>query len=172
MSLPLTTRFGADPLLDLEIANKRYVDNNSGSGNTFARVVKKLDEIVNNSSTLQNDDELLVALDANKLYGFLLTCIYTSAGIADFKWGWSVPAGVTMEWQVVSLVNSAALNQTQTKALNGLGVTIETMETFSGVIRVGATAGNVNLQWAQNTANASDTTMERGSFLVTWEETP
>lgn len=27
MSLPLVTRFGADPLLDLEIANKRYVDN-------------------------------------------------------------------------------------------------------------------------------------------------
>jgi len=26
MSLPLVTRFGADPLLDLEVANKRYVD--------------------------------------------------------------------------------------------------------------------------------------------------
>jgi len=26
MSLPLVTRFGADPLLDLELANKRYVD--------------------------------------------------------------------------------------------------------------------------------------------------
>jgi len=29
MSLPLVTRFGADPLLDLEVANKRYVDNNA-----------------------------------------------------------------------------------------------------------------------------------------------
>jgi len=26
MSLPLVTRFGADPVLDLEVANKRYVD--------------------------------------------------------------------------------------------------------------------------------------------------
>jgi len=26
MSLPLVTRFGADPILDLEVANKRYVD--------------------------------------------------------------------------------------------------------------------------------------------------
>jgi len=26
MSLPLVTRFGADPLLDLEVANKKYVD--------------------------------------------------------------------------------------------------------------------------------------------------
>jgi len=32
MSLPLVTRFGADPLLDLEVANKQYVDNNTGSG--------------------------------------------------------------------------------------------------------------------------------------------
>jgi len=32
MSLPLVTRFGADPLLDLEVANKQYVDNSSGGG--------------------------------------------------------------------------------------------------------------------------------------------
>jgi len=32
LSLPLTTRFGADPLLDLELANKQYVDNSSGGG--------------------------------------------------------------------------------------------------------------------------------------------
>jgi len=31
MSLPLVTRFGADPLLDLEVANKRYVDAGGGS---------------------------------------------------------------------------------------------------------------------------------------------
>jgi len=36
MSLPLVTRFGADPLLDLEIANKRYVDNSSGGGGTWS----------------------------------------------------------------------------------------------------------------------------------------
>jgi len=34
MSLPLVTRFGADPLLDLEVANKRYVDNSSGGTNS------------------------------------------------------------------------------------------------------------------------------------------
>jgi len=32
MSLPLVTRFGADPLLDLEVANKRYVDSSGGGG--------------------------------------------------------------------------------------------------------------------------------------------
>jgi len=30
MSLPLVTRFGADPLLDLEVANKQYVDSSGG----------------------------------------------------------------------------------------------------------------------------------------------
>jgi len=31
LSLPLVTRFGADPLQDLEVANKRYVDTSGGS---------------------------------------------------------------------------------------------------------------------------------------------
>jgi len=35
MSLPLVTRFGADPLLDLEVANKRYVDNSGGGSSLF-----------------------------------------------------------------------------------------------------------------------------------------
>jgi len=35
MSLPLVTRFGADPLLDLEVANKQYVDNSGGGGGWF-----------------------------------------------------------------------------------------------------------------------------------------
>jgi len=41
MSLPLVTRFGADPLLDLEVANKRYVDNSSGgAGGKFFFTVR------------------------------------------------------------------------------------------------------------------------------------
>jgi len=32
MSLPLVTRYGADPTRDLEVANKRYVDNSTGLG--------------------------------------------------------------------------------------------------------------------------------------------
>jgi len=32
MSLPLVTRFGADPIQDLEVANKRYVDSSGGGG--------------------------------------------------------------------------------------------------------------------------------------------
>jgi len=38
----LVTRFGADPLQDLEVANKRYVDNSSGGG---------ILEILNQSNT-------------------------------------------------------------------------------------------------------------------------
>jgi len=35
MSFPLTTRFGADPTRDLEVANKRYVDASGGGLNQF-----------------------------------------------------------------------------------------------------------------------------------------
>jgi len=39
MSLPLVTRFGADPLLDLEVANKRYVDSSGGGANVTIQTI-------------------------------------------------------------------------------------------------------------------------------------
>jgi len=70
MSLPLVTRFGANPRLDLELANKQYVDTSGGL--TFAKVVKAVTQTVNDSTVLVDDDELLASLEANKTYCFLL----------------------------------------------------------------------------------------------------
>jgi len=47
MSLPLVTRFGADPLLDLEVANKRYVDNNAAGG-IFLLTINQTAFVTNN----------------------------------------------------------------------------------------------------------------------------
>jgi hypothetical protein len=59
---------------------------------------------------------------------------------------------------------------TQTTA-NGSSITLSTGQTGDipiiiwGYISVGATAGHLDFQWAQNTSNASSTTVYTGSFL-------
>jgi len=48
MSLPLVTRFGADPLLDLEVANKRYVDASGGGSDHGCRIFHSIAQSVTN----------------------------------------------------------------------------------------------------------------------------
>jgi len=51
LSLPLVTRFGADPLLDLEVANKRYVD--SSGGGATPRIVFSYTEITRSNNDIR-----------------------------------------------------------------------------------------------------------------------
>ena len=57
---------------------------------TFSAIVKKADETVTSSTVMQDDDELTVALSANKSYGFLLVLKIISPAAADFKYNLTV----------------------------------------------------------------------------------
>jgi len=59
MSLPLVTRFGADPLLDLEVANKRYVDASGGGADHGCRAFHSVAQSIANLTvvTLALDSE-------------------------------------------------------------------------------------------------------------------
>jgi len=50
MSFPLVTRFGADPIKDLELANKRYVDNAGGGVDIGCKVTKSADQSIANTT--------------------------------------------------------------------------------------------------------------------------
>jgi len=162
------TRFGPDPLLDLEIANKRYVDSSGGGGNTFGRKVKTVDQIVSNSVVVVDDDELFVPLLANKRYGFLvfIYCEVTSA--SDIREAFSAPAGAVGTWGETLLSNQLmiALSTENTQGTS----TGPRSQYLSGQVLNGGTPGNLNLQWAQNVAEVFDTTVRAGSFMVVWEE--
>jgi len=174
MSLPLTTRFGANPLLELELANKAYVDSSSGGGNTFARVVKKVDESRQSDTTMTDDAELFVPLEANKNYGFETRLFYQSSAAADFKVGYTIPSLATglrlgaSNWHSTVGIATFVI---PTVTFVAMGATLVTTPTYGRVI-MGATAGDLNFQWAQNAPVASDTTVKAGSRLVVWEELP
>jgi len=170
MSLPLVTRFGADPLLDLEIANKRYVDNSGGGGKTFAAITKSVEQIVNNSSTFVDDDELFFAATASKVYGFYLVIHLISGGTPDIKTKFTLPSGAVGTISGAGLQGGTA-GASQDITVSDFHATNNTNQNlaFVGRIIMDTTAGNCNLQWAQNVATASNTKVLAGSYLIVWE---
>lgn len=132
---------------------------------------KTSDETVNNSAVLQNDDQLVAAMVASATYRFHLRLIINSGTTPDFKFTFTLPAGATgsMELFEGSSPTSAAtvlqgpFSVTTTVAMSGVGA--DQIIIAQGVIVVSTTAGNAQLQWAQNTATGSNTSVKTNSFL-------
>ena len=136
----------------------------------FAKVVKEVDEIVNNSAVKQNDDELFFVGTANKVYSFQMYVMVDLNTAIQVQWG--LPAGATGEWNALDWTSGGS-SQTQSVTddifVSSTGGNIEWVP-YAGRIQMGSTTGICNFQWAQNSATAVDTTILRGSVLIVWEE--
>jgi len=140
---------------------------------------KTANETVNNSTALQNDDVLLVSLPTAGLFMFEVDLIYSSSTTADFKAAMTIPAGATFTLMGMGLVVGAAgsagdmqiagttVSGTST-AFGGLGVGTFVPLRLWGEITMGGTAGNLQLQWAQQTLDATNTVVHAGSRMQTW----
>jgi len=167
---PKVTRFGASPLIDSELATKAYVDAGGGSGLTCAKVVKTVDETIQSSTTLQDDDELKFTPSINTVYFVQVLLFLTSAQTADFKHAVSIPAGATARrnetsWQLNDQNSQDWTVENTPSTTNQLE-----MIQLLGRLVMGATAGDFVVQWAQFASQALDTTVNRGSLLLAWEE--
>jgi len=134
-----------------------------GPRSAAVTISKTSDETVNDSATMQNDDELLFAVGANEVWHVIVLAVVNSGATPDIKFGWSVPAGAAILWGNDYQLKS--LTQAQTLA-QGTSGTDQVTTTMSGFVMTGATAGNVNLRWAQDTQDASDTKVLTNSCLI------
>lgn len=133
-------------------------------------VHKTADETVNNSTTFQDDDELILPVLANEVWEFTLHLLYDSSAVADIKVGWTVPTGTTMYYSAIYL-DTALAEATSAHLREGNALTIGGAGAFrhavlSGIILTAATAGDVKLRWAQNSAEVSDTKVLKDSCIV------
>lgn len=123
---------------------------------------------VNNSAVLGNDTVLQHTLVANGVYLWKQRLIYTSSAVADIKWDYSVPAGTTWQVAVTCIPPSGSAWQvfdvTGGGNAEGAGVSTSRSALIEGVLIVGSTGGLLVTQWAQQTANGSDTVMKAGSY--------
>lgn len=132
-------------------------------------VRKSADESVTSSATLQNDDELLLAIAANETRIFDLHVAYVGGTTGDFRFGFTFPSGCNLYLSATSYDTTTTQQSSVSSGASGtasaLGATTAVLFHARGVVMNGATAGNFQFQWAQSVSNGTATTVKAGSTL-------
>lgn len=133
--------------------------------------IKGSSQSVTSSTTLVNDAALVLALPANSTWKFTLDLLYQANTTANLKFGWTVPSGCTLAAGVnfadtTLVARLGQMNQSTVQPVGGNGATTPLSALVSGTIVVSSTAGNLQLQWAQNTSNATAASVLAGSDLT------
>lgn len=136
--------------------------------------VKSIDETVISTTTLQDDNELVVAVAANAVYELRMFLAYTTADTPDIKVGFSVPAGTTMSWSTrhldpsvtspTGIIYTGVITAADAAGLSGGGGG-NMMCDVTGLVRVSTTAGNLQFRFAQLVSTASTTKVLANSWL-------
>jgi hypothetical protein len=123
---------------------------------------------------LADDPELAIPIGANEIYS--ITGFFKSSSTSitpDIKIAFTVPAGAAMDiiyhsnGGTLTTFTSAALRDSgQPSPLISIGANIINLIMFQGTVVNGSTAGFLKFQWAQNTSNATATTVTAGSYLA------
>lgn len=159
---------GALSVVSLSTTGNASVGGNlsvTGIGQTLF-AYKPTDQTVNNSATMQNDNALVVSVTANAVYRVEMRLRVASGATPDFKYQFTLPAGATGLYSAVTSATGPLVFFVFDDNMSLPQSTEASASTLAfGLLTVGATAGNVQLQWAQNTATVSDTTVLNGSYL-------
>ena len=136
-------------------------------------VIKASDETVNNSDALQDDDDLQITLEANAVYiaESWLEFFNSSGGNQKHEW---VEADGT--YQAIKTVNTLGNDSSATQAQHYEGSTATNWASAVAAgdkcvthtlftIQTGGSGGLFKLQWAQQTASATDLVLKTGSWL-------
>lgn len=126
--------------------------------------------------TLQNDDELLLDVQAGAVYLWLLLATYSggAAGASDLMAGWSLPSGASMVYGRLG-VPAAGGGLAFQKTVDTDVVNYQTAGSGNlaflnaGTLVTGNVAGTAQFRWAQNSGTATATTVHAGSVLAAWQ---
>ena len=150
--------------------------NLTGLVSTFAALTdvhvvrKSADQTVNDSTTLVDDDELTIPVGANEVWEFHAFILVHSGTTPDIKVAWTIPSGgafaVTYSDRVgaTSAMNASVVDTHSARALQTSG-SDQSIQVW-GVYIGSSTAGNVQLQWAQNALEATDTKVLANSYII------
>lgn len=137
-------------------------------------VRKASSQIISNSTTLTNDNELFVSVEASLTYGFEIVVIYEAGTTADYKFALTFPTGSAVSWgnhmesTALGYLPIAYSSYTSGTAVAAGGASIGSPlpTVINGVIVVGGSAGTFRYQWAQNVATVENTATLAGSTFV------
>mgnify|MGYP000290546994 CR=1 FL=1 len=144
----------------------------SALGNPIINKVKLADEVqnstVNATATLQPDDELFFSVGANETWTFRFMIQGNANATPDYKFAVTAPAGATCKVSTADHEAAVSVANLGCGVSTGLvtGNTTNDLYEVVGTVTNGANAGTVQLQWAQNTANAANSTIYAGSSVL------
>ncbi|MGP3686538.1 hypothetical protein ACTVZO_17830 [Streptomyces sp. IBSNAI002] len=135
-------------------------------------VVKTIDEPVTASTTLQDDNQLILPLEAAATYTVRGALFYDGQfNAGNLKLSWALPAGASIFWSANGpALGGAAAYASQAVTSGNISVgtygTGGSKTTASIVAHVTTSAaGNMILRWAQDTSHATPTQIYAKSFL-------
>lgn len=125
------------------------------------------------TSTYADDASLVFGVAEASRYAFRAVVFFDTSAAADFKYQVQGPASPTLvryEVKHIAPGTTAYAGQAvqtafaQSTAITGAGTTGGFVE-INGIVHNGVNGGIVRIQWAQNTLDASNTTVLAGSYL-------
>lgn len=141
--------------------------------NLFAR--KTTDQAVTSSTTFVDDNALALSALASGIYVVLGSIIVDGSTAGDLKHQFTAPSGAAFDWSSYGQSSAATaangsidqaartLTGSVTHGLVGAGTKLAVR--VQGLLVVSSTAGLLQYRFAQNTSDATATTVYAGSFL-------
>lgn len=168
---------------DFVISNNNAIPLQTDSKTMPIMIIKNYDETVTSSDTLQNDDELVIKLPSNSLYEVTLILIYSCSSLTpDIKMAWSASGdytlfsdgrvnitaatGTTSYFDIPLFMNNYGLT---TAIGGGSPITGEMPHYEKILIKTGDGGATLQLQWAQNTSDATGMTVKAGSYIKAYK---
>ena len=139
------------------------------------RVDKTAPQSVTSSTTLVNDGDLTVPVEANAIYEVEALILASGDTAGDIRVAWTIPSGAATAGRVcigpqlgmTAATNTAMVDISRNWATQQTyGVSTSTVGILEkGTLTTSATPGNLQMQWAQGTSSATATNVESGSWL-------
>jgi hypothetical protein len=123
-------------------------------------IVRKTSDETDSTGVLQNDDNLLLAVSANEIWQFRCNLLVVSASTTDFKFALTFPSGSisAMGWSgggaVVAISDVSATASPSATGTLSTTSTVSNHVILEGVVSIGGSGGNLQLQWSGQAAAA------------------
>ncbi len=157
--------------------SKPYWQSDSGDVYVLTRpetiVLKTSNETATSDTTLSDDAELLFAIGASETWVFEFFIIWRAHVDGDIKFTVTVPSGAAGDWVLSAQTGTAGDNPTY-RGNVAFGTQISQIVDSTnqkrgayiwGTVRNSTTAGNITLQWAQNSSSGTGTIVFADSWV-------
>lgn len=146
--------------------------------------VRKFSSVSRALTTTPTDDpELFLPMVANSTWEFTVHGFCTAETAADVRVHMAYPTGCTIFWDILGpgttwgastgegvITGLSKLGDTSTFsgpiAFGGTSISTPLAFRANGIIYVGATAGNLRFQWAQNASTSNGVEIKAGSYMI------